>query len=127
MSALLPPTVRAYRALAPNYDDAMGFSFFCRTRALFESLQDQYGFGFRSAADLGCGTGLFALYLATACQVPVFAVDQSAEMLCQASKRCQGLPVHLLKQDLRQLSLPCPVDLMTANYDVLNHITRPEE
>ena len=119
--------VAPYRSLAVEYDDALGSDFFRRVRRAFEQLQREYGFAFRSAADIGCGTGLFARYLARRFRVPVFAVDRSPEMLRQAANNCRGQRICLLQQDLRQLRLPRPVDLITSNYDVLNHIIAPSD
>jgi SAM-dependent methyltransferase len=119
--------VAPYRGLAADYDDALGRQFFLRARDAFEHLQRHYGFGFRSAADIGCGTGIFARYLARKWRVPVFAVDRSAAMLAQARRTCRGEPVQVIQQDLRNLQLPTPVDLITANYDVLNHLVAPSD
>lgn len=47
-------------------------------------------------------------------------------MLRQAHRHCHR-GVRFLHQDLRQLQLPHPVDLATANFDTLNHITGPGE
>jgi SAM-dependent methyltransferase len=88
----------------------------------FEALIRRYGIRFRSAADLGCGTGLFACYLSRCRGVPVFAVDISSAMLREAARNCGNLNVCLLRQDIRSLRLPHPVDLMTANFDTLNHL-----
>jgi SAM-dependent methyltransferase len=125
----LPPTqvVAPYRGLAATYDSVLGLRFFRRVRTAFERLQPEYGFVFRSAADLGCGTGLFARYLAREWRVPVFAVDRSPAMLEQARRTCCGERVRLLLQDLRQLRLPRQVDLIAANCDVLNHLVSPSE
>ncbi len=116
-----------YSALASQYDASLGRDFFRRTRRAFESLQRRYGFSFHSAADLGCGTGLFAKYLATHWNVPVFAVDRSAEMLACAARLCRDAPVQTLLQDIRDLRLPNPTDLITANYDVINHLLKPAD
>src|SRR5262245_728760 len=113
---------RPYSHLARNYDDTIGLPFFCRARRIFERLISRYGITFRTAADVGCGTGLFARYLSRNWSVPVFAVDLSAEMLRIAHRRCRGLNVCLFRQDIRFLHLPCPVDLVTCNFDTLNHL-----
>jgi SAM-dependent methyltransferase len=89
---------------------------------MFERLACRYRLRFRSAADVGTGTGLFACYLSQRWGIPVFAVDNAPEMLRAAARSCSGLPVVTLCQDLRRLRLPYPVDLVTANSDVLNHL-----
>ena len=117
-----PYVARPYSRLAPAYDVAIGFRSFTGTRAAFERLIRRYDIRFASAADIGCGTGLFAGYLNQCWCVPVFAVDRSPEMLSVAARNCAGQNVCLLQQDIRCLRLPSPVDLITANFDTLNHI-----
>ena len=113
---------RPYSELAPAYDSALGISNFIGTRAAFETLVRRYGIQFRSAADIGCGTGLFACYLSQCWGVPVFGVDRSPEMLAVATRNRTSLNVCFLQQDIRCLRLPCPVDLITANFDTMNHL-----
>jgi SAM-dependent methyltransferase len=50
-------------------------------------------------------------------------VDISPEMLRVAQRNCLGANVRLLRQDIRCLRLPGPVDLVTSNFDALNHLT----
>jgi predicted TPR repeat methyltransferase len=54
---------RPYTELAAMYDATLGVPFFVGARKAFEELVRRYGINFRSAADIGCGTGLFARYL----------------------------------------------------------------
>ena len=114
--------VAAYSELASTYDRALGVVSFMRTKRAFEHLADRYGLGFGSAADVGCGTGLFACYLRRCWGVPVYAVDRSRAMLQVAAGRCGDPGVVFLNQDVRCLSLPRPVDLVTANFDTVNHL-----
>jgi len=118
---------RPYSRLAPLYDSALGISNFIATRSAFEALVRRYGIQFRWAADIGCGTGLFACYLKQCWGVLVFGVDRSPEMLVVAERNCARSNVCLLLQDIRCLRLPYPVDLITANFDTMNHLlTAPE-
>ena len=112
-----------YSQLATSYDGALGIPSFVRTKRAFEHVVQRYGLCFGTAADVGCGTGLFACYLSRCWGVPVFAVDRSAAMLRVAACRCREPNVRFLEQDIRRLSLPCPVDLITANFDTVNHLT----
>lgn len=120
------PTERArrepYARLARSYDGILGWRMFELVRRNFERMGRAAALTFRDAADLGCGTGIFAAYLARQYRKPVFAVDRSRPMLEEAQRRCAGLPVRILRQDLRELRLPAPVDLLTCNYDTLNHL-----
>ena len=113
---------RPYSQLASTYDIALGIPNFIGTRAAFERLVRRYDIRFRSAADIGCGTGLFACYLNQCWGVPVFGVDRSPEMLAVATRNCTSSNVCLLQQDIRCLRLPYPVDLITANFDTMNHL-----
>ncbi len=113
---------RPYSHLATNYDATVGIPFFRRTREAFERLIRRYGISFRTAADIGCGTGLFAKYLNRSWRVPVIGVDISRDMLGIAARNCRGLRVCLLRQDIRSLRLPLRVDLVTCNFDTLNHL-----
>lgn len=113
---------RPYSLLADAYDDIVGRNFFALMRDAFERIVVRHRIGFSSAADLGCGTGLFARYLNALWRVPVFGVDRSPAMLRVASANCRGTGVRLLKQDIRRLALPRRVDLVTANFDTVNHL-----
>jgi SAM-dependent methyltransferase len=121
-SAAAHSFARPYSELAPAYDTALGISNFIGTRAAFETLVRRYGIQFRSAADIGCGTGLFAGYLNQCWGVPVFGVDRSREMLAVATRNWASSNVGLLLQDIRRLRLPYLVDLITANFDTMNHL-----
>jgi SAM-dependent methyltransferase len=123
MASLAHNVKRPYSELASAYDQTIGWPAFYRARRAFESLARRYGLRFRSAADIGCGTGLFARYLSDCWGAPVWAVDLSPEMLRVAKSNCLGANVKLLRQDIRCLRLPEPVDLVTSNFDALNHLT----
>lgn len=113
---------RPYSKLASAYDVALGIPNFIGTRAAFERLVRRHDIRFHSAADVGCGTGLFACYLSQCWGVPVFAVDRSPEMLAVATRNCPKPNICFLQQDIRSLRLPYPVDLITANFDTMNHL-----
>ena len=115
-------TVRPYADLAGSYNRALGLSTFATIRRAFEHLAARHALRFRSAADLGCGTGLFACFLAGRFGIPVFGVDRSREMLDIARRRCRVPRVTFLHQDIRRFRLPSPVDLATSNFDTVNHL-----
>lgn len=122
MVEVLPRFIPPYSKVAETYDIGLGIPFFAHTRIAFENLVQRYGICFRSVADLGCGTGLFACYLSRCWRIPVFAVDRSPEMLQVAKRNCRDPNVCFLQQDIRRLRLPYPVDLITANFDTMNHL-----
>lgn len=114
--------VRPYSRFARTYDRAVGRHFFRHLCPAFERIVRRYGVMFRTVADLGCGTGLFARYLSRRFGARVYAVDLSAEMLREA-RGCAGDDgVILVRQDIRDLRLPSLVDLVTSNFDTLNHL-----
>jgi len=127
MASLAHNIKRPYSKLASAYDQTIGRPAFHHARRAFETLARRYGLRFRSAADIGCGTGLFARYLSDCWRAPVWAVDISPEMLRVAEGNCFGANVRLLRQDIRCLRLPAPVDLVTSNFDALNHLTGKDE
>src|SRR5215468_1771026 len=127
MASLAHNVKRPYSELASAYDQTIGWPAFHSSRRAFESLARRYGFRFRSAADIGCGTGLFARYLSECWSAPVWAVDISPEMLRVARRNCLGANVGLLRQDIRCLRLPERVDLVTSNFDALNHLTGKDD
>lgn len=114
---------RPYSELATAYDQTIGWPAFHRIRRGFETLARRYGLRFNSVADIGCGTGLFARYLNHCWGAPVWAVDISSDMLRVAERNCSDADVRLLRQDIRCLRLPEQVDLVTSNFDTLNHLT----
>lgn len=127
MTSAATQTKRPYSQFAPAYDQTIGWPAFLRTRRSFERLSRLYEISFRNAADLGCGTGLFANYLNRCWGVPVWAVDISPDMLRVAERNCSGADVRLLRQDIRRLRLPERVDLATSNFDALNHLTGKDD
>jgi hypothetical protein len=48
-------------------------------------------------------------------------------MLRVAARNCCGTDIRLFRQDVRTLRLPKPVDLITANFDTLNHLLSTED
>lgn len=81
-----------------------------------------------SACDLCCGTGGLALSLASQ-GVRVFAVDLSPEMcrITRGKARALRLPLKVICADMRTFQLPEPVDLVTCEFDALNHVPRKSD
>jgi SAM-dependent methyltransferase len=79
----------------------------------------------QSACDLCCGTGDTALELARR-GIRMFAVDQSPQMcrLTREKAADSGLPIRVLRADMRTFRLPEPVDLITCEFDALNHLSQ---
>lgn len=115
-----------YSGLARDYDRLVGKTQFAPIRAGFEYCLRNRGLHFRSAADVGCGTGVFLGYLSRY-RVPLCGVDASPQMLRVARGRLAGSGIRLILQDMRRLCLPQRTDLITCTGDTLNYLWRPGE
>ena len=115
---------RTYRWLAEYYDRVFG-----SMRQPMDLAREQIlgGIlpGVERACDLACGTGTTALKLARR-GIKMYAVDLSPGM-CRAARakaREAGLRLRVLRADMRSFRLPEPVDLITCEFDALNHVPR---
>jgi SAM-dependent methyltransferase len=113
-----------YQEFARFYDRVMGDTVAPLIESSFEQSRRRYGIRFASAADIGCGTGRLLLHLSSHCTV-LYGVDSSAEMLDEARRRTEDKNIQFLRQDLQELRLPRPVDLITCTFDTLNYLTTP--
>jgi SAM-dependent methyltransferase len=111
-----------YSSFALLYDALLGDAMFPLIRRNFEWLARQYGLRFRSAADVACGTGTFVRYLRCRWDIPVLGVDRSALMLRIAMQKNGENEAQFLRQDMRHLQIPHPVDLITCHFDALNYL-----
>ena len=117
--------VTPYDRLAVLYDRLMGDSQSPIIIHAFEEAVRQHQIRFQTVADIGCGTGTFLSFIASPHRQLV-GIDRSPAMLREARSKLQGANATLLCQDMRQLKLPAPVDLMTCNFDTLNYLTNPK-
>lgn len=111
-----------YTLAAGVYNHSVGIPFFRTHRRAFERVVRQLNVCFRSAVDLGCGTGLFACYLARCWGASVFAIDRSRPMLRIACRNCLDPRVRFFRQDIRHFRIPRRVELATCNFDTINHL-----
>ncbi|WP_373510180.1 class I SAM-dependent methyltransferase [Thiocapsa sp.] len=118
--------VAPYSRLATDYDRLVGDALYPTVRASFDACVRALGLRFGSLADVGCGTGRF-LRAMLGYGVPLIGVDRSAHMLRIAAERLRGQGVLLMRQDMRRLRLPHPVDLFTCNGDTLNDLLVADE
>ena len=91
---------------------------------LFSTLQ-RYQVPVSTFADVGCGTGTLALMMARR-GWRGFGVDASVGMIREARAKVteSDRRVQFLQQDMRMFALPGPVRVVSALFDVLNHLTR---
>lgn len=120
MSAQVRAPGDAYRGFASIYDATMGDAAFPTVWQAFERTRRKHAIAFASACDVGCGTGMFLKQLSRE-RVKLTGVDNSPAMLRRAAQRLAGTGARLLRQDMRQLRLPEPVDLITSNFCTLNY------
>ena len=117
-----PKIVRPYKWLA-QYCDRMVTShrpIFARARQ--QILQPVLG-GVESVCDLCCGTGGTAIEFANA-GFKTSGVDLSPTMLRIAKEKAAraGAGVKFTRADMRKFILNEPVDLITCEFDALNHV-----
>ena len=118
--------VTPYDRLAVLYDRLVGDSQFPIIIHAFEEAVRQHNIRFRTVADIGCGTGTFLSFVASPGRKLV-GVDRSPAMLREARSKLQGNDATLSCQDMRQLKLSAPVDLLTCNFDTLNYLLNPRD
>jgi SAM-dependent methyltransferase len=111
-----------YSSFTQVYDFLVGDPAYLELRRAFDQSVRRFGLTFRSVADIGCGTGRFVADLARR-PVEIIGVDRSEAMLAVARRRMTGRPAVLLRQDIRRLSLPNPVDLITCHNQTVNYLT----
>ena len=119
-----PRAVKPYRWLARYYDDLF-LSFRSPIDAARERILGKILPRVRTACDLACGTGTTALILAGK-GIKVYAVDLSP-LMCRIARekaRRAHLPVRVLRANMRDFRLPEAVDLITCEFDALNHLPR---
>jgi SAM-dependent methyltransferase len=81
-----------------------------------------------SACDLACGTGTAALDLARQ-GIRTYAVDLSPGM-CRAARakaKRAAVKIQVIRADMRDFRLPEPVDLITCEFDAINHVPAKED
>ncbi len=118
----MPHQIRPYQWLAQYYDEV-----FTPHRSPLQRARNKFLRrilpGVKSARNLACGTGVTALALARR-GIETFAVDLSPVMCrltCQKALR-EKLPVQVIQADMRSFRLPHQIDLITCEYDAINHV-----
>ncbi len=117
------PLAPAYTRYAEVYDltggDEFSLSMLPRLSVILRGLR----WTPKSALDLACGTGSFAINLARE-GMTVIGLDLSESMLERARQKGQAvpaLPVSFRQGDMRDFRLPQPVDLVTCFFDAMNY------
>lgn len=117
----------SYHHLAPHYDHFFDFAGSwgkpprdSMLAAILPRISD--------VCDLACGTGTTAIELAGH-GLHVYAIDLSAEMcrITREKARLAQTHVTVLQADMRTFRLPEKVDLITCEFDALNHVPRKSD
>jgi SAM-dependent methyltransferase len=121
------PTNRSYTLLAQYYDQFFTSHVPVYRRAR-RSILGNILPRVRSACDLACGTGTTALEFARR-GIKVFAVDLSPTMCCLARSKARHarMPVGVINGDMRTFRLPATVDLITCEFEAVNHVPRKSD
>lgn len=117
-------TVKPYRWLAHYYDDLFG-ALRLPSDAVREQLLRRILPNVETYCDLACGTGTTALALAHR-GINVYAVDQSPAMcrLTREKALKAGVAIRVLRHEMQTFRLPEAMDLITCEFDALNHVPR---
>lgn len=125
----------AYRKFAYVYDTLMEDMPYGRWLAFAEQAWERYGKPL-TVAELGCGTGSITIPLANE-GYHVTGIDLSEDMLAVAQNKLgttaggqrlyRGGSVRLIRQDMRALELPEPVDAVISFCDCINYILEQSE
>lgn len=118
-----------YEAFAYYYDQ-LGWKKFSETRASFVlDFIVENGLDVRRVLDLACGTGTFAILLAEK-GIHVTGIDISEDMIVVAERKAKEANAQNVEfdiGDMKDFKLGSEFDLITCNYDSLNHLLREED
>ena len=112
------------------YYDQLGWKRFSETRASFVlDFIAENRLSVNLVLDIACGTGTFAILLAEK-GIRVTGIDISEDMIAVAKKKAkeattQNVEFHI--GDMKDFKLNTEFDLVTCNYDSLNHLLREED
>lgn len=117
-----------YDKLADIYDYLVAGIDYDEWADYIEAILRKFNCSTTHIADLACGTGNTTLPLAARGYL-VYGVDIAPAMLAKALKKAgeQGLHPYFLEQDMRELSLPEPMDMVTCYHDGLNYILASDD
>ena len=121
-------TRAGYTALPVYYDrwqKSYGKDYSTLIAPRFYATLQRYQVPVSTFADVGCGTGTLTLMLAQR-GWKGFGLDASEGMIREARAKVSGSDGHVqfLQQDMRTFTLPGPVRVISALFDVMNHLTR---
>jgi SAM-dependent methyltransferase len=80
----------------------------------------------KTVLDVACGSGIPTLMLAQR-GYRITGVDRSPEMLEVLESKRGGLPIDALRADIRDFSLPEPLDAAISLYDSINYLLTEDD
>ncbi len=112
-----------YVKLAEIYDYLVAGIDYEEWADYMEQIIDKFDCPTKYIADLACGTGNTTIPLAER-GYEVYGVDIAPAMLAKAWEKAAGKSVkpYFLEQDMRELKLPQPMDMITCYHDGLNYM-----
>jgi len=121
--------VNDYDPIAEVFDDVMGTDFHAATHQLRRHVLQEHFHGQELVClDLCCGTGIFFSLLAKDWSIRGLGIDLSSRQVDVARARAQSHSSHLQYEngDVTRTGYPERVDLVTINFDALNHLRSAE-
>lgn len=125
----------AYRKFAYVYDELMEDMPYGKWLEFAMQAWEKYG-NPQTVAELGCGTGSITIPLVNL-GYNVTGIDLSEDMLSVAQSKLETTAkgqrlyregsVRFVRQDMRELELPEPVDSVLSFCDCINYVLEPEE
>lgn len=118
-----------YHEYAAVYDRSGQLRFSVLMDLYLQDVLRAHSLAGRAMLDLACGTGTLALLMAER-GWDVLGLDRSTAMLEQARRKAvngEQAEVRFIEGDMRDFTLPAPVDLATCCYDTLNYLTDPPD
>ncbi len=113
--------VSPYEELSQIYDEGWGFFAESYFRLVKELFRESF-FRHRRILDVACGTGILALKLAQQ-GFSVVGLDSSPQMIALAQAKVKpGLSLFFEVQDMKELNVKEPFDLIFCTFDSINYL-----
>lgn len=115
-----------YGKLAEIYDYLVAGIDYEEWADYMEQILNKFNCPAKYIADLACGTGNTTIPLAER-GYEVYGIDIAPAMLAKAVEKAgeKSVKPHFLEQDMRELTLPLPMDMITCYHDGLNYMLDP--